>query len=207
MKQRKEMIMRWKSFLLVMMISTAGAYASSPKSFNDTIVSDKDSVSMIQSMLENKSFVFKAQYAKASGSDVQNLYNYYDLSVNGNEAAADLPYSGKAYTSTPLLDESGIMFTSNDFNYTVNKADQGWEIEIDPNDTRTSVKLNLHVNETGDATLLVRDHRRPQISFNGYIEGHESESMMPEMESEDKVWSENEDSFFFEPGVNTEIDI
>ena len=127
---------------------------------------DKTTVS---SMVSSGRFIFKAQSANPmTGNNVQ-LTADYDLKVSPDSLVAFLPYFGRAYTINPNA-EGGIKFTSTDFEYkSKQKRKKGWEISINPRDTREVRQMSLSVSPNGYATLQVISNNRQPISFYGYL--------------------------------------
>jgi len=129
-----------------------------------------DKKAAIQSLVESKNYVFRAQTAMPQTGQVRNLTSIYDLKITTNSIIGDLPYFGRAYAPEDP-NEGGIVFTSNDFTYTSKpKKKGGWEIEIKPNDVRTDVRqMWLTITVDGYATLRVIGNNRNPISFSGQV--------------------------------------
>ena len=123
----------------------------------------------VYSMVSSGRFIFKAQSANPmTGNNVQ-LTADYDLKVSPDSLVAFLPYFGRAYTINPNA-EGGIKFTSTDFEYkSKQKRKKGWEISINPRDTREVRQMSLSVSPNGYATLQVISNNRQPISFYGYL--------------------------------------
>ena len=120
-------------------------------------------------MVSSGRFIFKAQSANPmTGNNVQ-LTADYDLKVSPDSLVAFLSYFGRAYTINPNA-EGGIKFTSTDFEYkSKQKRKKGWEISINPRDTREVRQMSLSVSPNGYATLQVISNNRQPISFYGYL--------------------------------------
>jgi hypothetical protein len=127
---------------------------------------DKTTVS---TMVSSGKFIFKAQSANPmTGNNVQ-LTADYDLKVSPDSLVAFLPYFGRAYTVNPTA-EGGIKFTSTDFVYkSKQKKKKGWEVSINPRDTRDVRQMSLSISPNGYATLQVISNNRQSISFYGFL--------------------------------------
>ena len=127
---------------------------------------DKTTVS---SMVSSGKFIFKAQSANPmTGNNVQ-LTADYDLKVSPDSLVAFLPYFGRAYTINSTT-EGGIKFTSTDFVYkSKQKRKKGWEVSIQPRDTRDVRQMSLSISPNGYATLQVISNNRQSISFYGFL--------------------------------------
>jgi hypothetical protein len=129
-----------------------------------------DKTAAIQSLVESKNYVFRAQTALPQSGQVRNLTSIYDLKITTNALVSDLPYFGRAYAPVDPND-GGIQFTSKDFTYTSKPRKKGgWEIAIKPNDIKADVRqMWLTITTTGYATLRVICNNRNPISFNGQV--------------------------------------
>ena len=149
----------WIYTLILAFLFTAG-FSAHAQDLDKTTVS---------SMVSSGRFIFKAQSANPmTGNNVQ-LTADYDLKVSPDSLVAFLPYFGRAYTINPNA-EGGIKFTSTDFEYkSKQKRKKGWEISINPRDTREVRQMSLSVSPNGYATLQVISNNRQPISFYGYL--------------------------------------
>lgn len=132
--------------------------------------SKKDKAEAVKNMVKAKNFVFKADYVIPMRGTSRNLTSDYDLNVSKDTITAYLPYFGRAYSAPIDPTEGGIKFTSTDFKYeTKPKRKGGWEISIEPKDTRDVRQLTMDISESGYASLRIISNNREAISFNGYI--------------------------------------
>ncbi len=129
-----------------------------------------DKTAAIQSLVESKNYVFRAQMALPQSGQPRNLTSIYDLKISSDAIVSDLPYFGRAYAPVDP-NEGGIQFTSKDFTYTSKpKKKGGWEITIKPNDIKADVRqMWLTITTTGYATLRVIANNRNPISFSGQV--------------------------------------
>lgn len=105
-----------------------------------------------------------------SGSAIQLDGSRYQLKIDKESVNSDLPYYGRAYTSSRNLNEQGIKFTSKDFSYMTEKKKKGnYVITIKPKDAREVQSMTLNVTLSGYATLSVNSTNRQPITFYGYI--------------------------------------
>lgn len=127
----------------------------------------------LQKMINQQSFVFKAQFANPLGWRQINLNYDYDVSVSKDSVISYLPYFGRAYVA-PINPtdpkETGIQFTSTKFDYHLDSTKHsGWQIIITPHDVKDIRQFIFDITQSGYATLSVNSLNRQQISFNGYI--------------------------------------
>ena len=132
--------------------------------------SGEDSTDQINSAIDSQEYVFIANTALPQRGRSIHLTSRYDLMISKDSIVAYLPYFGRAYSAPIGTTDSGIKFTSTDFEYTVNKRKKGrWQIEIKPNDVQSVQQLSLSVSRDGYANLQVTSTNRQSISFNGNV--------------------------------------
>ena len=125
---------------------------------------------MFESLVASQHYRFIAQSATTASGRLRMLDAQYDLQVSKEQIVADLPYFGTAYFSPVNPSETGVKFTSKDFDYNmVKRKKDGWDILIKSKDISDAQNLNLTVYSNGKATLQVTSNSRQGISFNGYI--------------------------------------
>lgn len=123
-----------------------------------------------ESLVVSQHYRFIAQSATTASGRLRMLDAQYDLQVSKEQIVADLPYFGTAYFSPVNPSQTGVKFTSKDFDYNmVKRKKDGWDILIKSKDISDAQNLNLTVYSNGKATLLVTSNSRQGISFNGYI--------------------------------------
>src|SRR4051794_24283983 len=79
----------------------------------------KEIATSIESLLNSKNYVFKAQTVLPTRGSVRQLTSEYDLRVLGDSIVAYLPYFGRAYTAPVDPTAGGIQFTSTNFDYNI----------------------------------------------------------------------------------------
>jgi len=108
----------------------------------------------------------------ANGGGTINLTGAnYDINISPDSIIAYLPYYGRAFNASyGNSDDSGFKFTSTKFVYeSVARKKGGWQITINPKDTKESVRMNLTVGLNGYATLIVSSNNKQSITYNGYL--------------------------------------
>ena len=124
----------------------------------------------IGKLIQSKNFVFVAQYALPLGGRSVNLTSLYDVKLSGDTITSDLPFYGRAFVAPINPSDGGIHFTSTKFDYTVNeKKKGGWDITIQPKDTKDVRQMFLSVSENGYASLQVTSNNRQAINYTGYV--------------------------------------
>jgi hypothetical protein len=159
-----------KSYLFILALLFAGislnGFAQDSKKEKQEAVSQ-----IFKAAVEGGKFIFKAQSATPSKGGVIQLTSGYAVSVTPEEINSELPYFGRAFTGGYGGSETGITFTSKEFEYAVKpKKKGGWDVTIKPSDVSQIVKLFLSITADGYATLRVTSTDRDSISYNGVIE-------------------------------------
>ena len=130
----------------------------------------EESASKMETLLESRNFIFRAQTANPMRGNLVQLTSPYDMVVSNDSIRTFLPFFGRAFSAPMYGSEGGIKITSTDFEYNVaDKKKKRWNIAIKPKDTPTVQQLSLSVSEGGYATLRVLSTNRDPISFNGYV--------------------------------------
>ena len=123
----------------------------------------------VKNLVDSKSFTFKAQTVLPMSGASRQLTSEYDLKLLGDSMVAYLPYFGRAYGPIDPR-EGGINFTSTNFEYkTKSKKKGGWDVSINPSDTKDVRQLYLNISSNGNASLQITSNNRQTISYHGYI--------------------------------------
>lgn len=142
----------------------------------------------IKNLLDQKNYVFKAQYANPLGGGTTSIQgrqinltpggtghiylNYdYDVRIKPDSVISYLPYYGTITFDAPYNPiDDGIKFKSTKFGYDVKQGKKGRTvITITPQDAKYIQKLVLDVSSNGYANLSLTITNRYSISYDGYI--------------------------------------
>ena len=157
-----------KTTLITISICLAALFFSCKSSDS---VSKQESIARITEKVENRNFAFVPRTALPMGGKSINISYGYSLKVSQDSIIAYLPYYGRAYSAPTPGDNGGIKFTSTDFEYLMEKKNNGmWDAVITIKDNRNNYKLMLQMGNTGYGSLTVQDNTRQSITFNGQIE-------------------------------------
>ncbi len=127
---------------------------------------------VFKTAIESRQFVFRAQTAHPMAWKSVNLDYGFHLTVSPENIKAYLPYYGRAYKAPLSPDESGVKFSSFDFDYQIKEGRNGrLDIIIKPKDVAgKSYVLYLSAFPGGNCSLSVQDPDRQHIHFNGILE-------------------------------------
>ena len=123
-----------------------------------------------QALIESQRYSFQAQSLTAQRGGTRQLTSGYFIKVSKDTVMADLPYVGRSYSPSMNPTDSGIKFTSTDFEYTVTpKKKGGWKILIQPRDVRSSPRISISASAKGYASVQVSSNDKAGISYYGTI--------------------------------------
>ena len=126
---------------------------------------------LTQQLVTSQDFLFKAESAHPLNGRVLQLTPGYDLRISKDTLVAYLPFFGRAYLPPVSPTEGGIQFTSTNFKYKITQVKNGWDVLIQPLDTREVQDLILNISTEGHASLSVTSTNRQQMNFQGYVSG------------------------------------
>jgi Domain of unknown function (DUF4251) len=130
----------------------------------------------ITKLIEDKNYVFVADYVSPTRGAGHALTSEYDLTIAKDSVIAYLPYFGRAYLADYGSTDEGIKFSWTKFDYKVTPDKKGdFEILITPvekniGDAKAVQSIRLRISPDGYASLQVTSFNREPISFNGSIE-------------------------------------
>jgi hypothetical protein len=163
----------WIKYLLACTVIFIGLHASAQDSKSQKQAAKAEEV---KKMVENVSYVFKANFVTPQRGGGRQLTSDYDLTVSKDTINAYLPYFGRAYIAPTDPTEGGIKFKTTNFEYKAkSNKNGGCDIVIRPKDrninSMTDVQtMRLSISQTGYASLNITSSNRDPISFDGYIE-------------------------------------
>jgi len=127
---------------------------------------------LVKQLVESQNFIFLAQTMYPQGGRSRQIIgDNYTVVVSKDTIKSDLPYIGKAYSSTPGSTDGGIRFTSIQYIYTLIPGKKsGWNITIKPQDQSDVREMTFIITESGSTTVNILSNSRQSISFLGTIE-------------------------------------
>src|SRR5882724_12009422 len=139
------------SFIAIISFSQAAHSQSSEKQEKENAKIDA-----LKKAIESRRFVFMAQSATPMSGRTRQLTYDYQLDLRNDTVVSDLPYYGRAYSSSYGGSDGGIVFTTTNFEYSAKEgAKGGWDIIIAPKEIRTVTRMMLSVSNAGYGTLTV----------------------------------------------------
>lgn len=123
-------------------------------------------------MINSGEFIFEANKAFAHGGRTISLTsNPNFLIISEENAEADLPFFGEAYTAIGYSGDTGIKFEGPVVDYNVKQNDDKLRIEIrfKVKSTNDLFTCYLNISYSGSATLGVDSNTRSHIRYNGKV--------------------------------------
>ncbi len=151
-----------KAIILLLLLGFTGS----------TVVNAQETdAASISKKISSQQYIFIAQVAIPQTGSSQQLTGRYDLTISKDTIISYLPYFGRAYVAPVDETDTGIKFTSTQFEYSNKtiKRGRGWQVTIVPNDVTSVQKMFLTIYKNGTASLDVINTNRQGISFTGYI--------------------------------------
>ncbi|GAA0879194.1 hypothetical protein GCM10009119_21620 [Algoriphagus jejuensis] len=95
----------------------------------------------------------------------------YTLNVSPDRVVGDLPFFGRAYTSTPGQTDGGLKFDFTEYTYEVKPRKKGgWDITIEPTESNDIRSVFLTIQESGNASLRITSNSKEGMSYTGTIQ-------------------------------------
>ncbi|HTE32424.1 MAG TPA: DUF4251 domain-containing protein [Chryseolinea sp.] len=124
----------------------------------------------IAKMVSDRRFVVQVESVSPLRGGLRRLTPGYTFKVTPDTVMTDLPYFGRAYSAPMNPGETGIKFTSLNFEYTPkDRKKGGWDIKIKPKDVTKFPQLNLTVMANGNTSIRIVPTDRESISYSGTI--------------------------------------
>ncbi len=164
-----------KYLLIVLFIVISfGGHAQTDKATTKRIVEAKNFTFVASSAMPMNSTeinnILSRMPGVNGGGNINLSGNSYDVRITPDSLIAYLPYYGRAFSAPVNRDNAGYKFTSTKFVYE-NKLRKkgGWQITLNPQDTRDGVRMNLTIMTNGYASLVVSSNTKQSITYNGYL--------------------------------------
>lgn len=160
---------------IFLLVASVTANAQTDKATTKRIVDDKNFVFVATSAMplnvtDISNVLNRMPGNMNTGGNISLTGSSYDLRITADSVVSYLPYYGRSFSAPIGRDESGFRFTSKKFSYTSKATKKGgWSININSQDVRDNVRMNLSVTQNGYATLNVVSNNKQSISYNGYI--------------------------------------
>jgi hypothetical protein len=124
----------------------------------------------VTQMVESQRFSFRAQSVLPLRGRSRQLTSDYRMKILKDSVICDLPYFGRSQNAPLDPSETGLQFTSTNFQYTKKDAKKGgWDITIVFNDVKEPRRLSMSISPSGYASMQVPGTNRDPIAFNGEI--------------------------------------
>lgn len=110
------------------------------------------------------------------GGNINLTGQNYDVRISQDSLVAYLPYYGRSFSAPMGRDDTGYKFTSTKFDFESKERKKGgWQISLNPKDTKESVRMSLTIGVNGYATLTINSNNKQSITYNGYLKESKKE--------------------------------
>lgn len=117
-----------------------------------------------------KTFVFESRQASGMRGRMIQLDPGYTLDVSPEKVVANLPFFGRAYSSTPGQIDEGLKFELTEYDYAVKPRKKGgWDVSIKPIGTGDIRSVTLTIQTSGYASLRIISNSKDPMSYSGII--------------------------------------
>ncbi len=124
----------------------------------------------LERQIVTKQFIFMATSVTPMRGQTRFLDPTYDVRLKKDSVLSYLPYFGVAQTAPLPNENSGISFTSTNFDYSyISKKKGSWDVQVNFKDQTATREFHFLIYDNGNASLDVISNNRDPISFKGYI--------------------------------------
>ncbi|GAB1453066.1 DUF4251 domain-containing protein [Draconibacterium sp.] len=124
----------------------------------------------IKSIVESKTFVFKANTANPMRGRTVNLTSDYDVKVTRDSIFSYLPFFGVAYSASYGGTDSPMIFNHPFETINFENTKNGYLVKVSVKNNNDRLEYSFHISVTGSTSLNVSSLNRQAISYNGNIE-------------------------------------
>lgn len=121
----------------------------------------------IGKMLDDTFFVFNATDMMVRGGGNMTLSYDCDVQVIKKTVISYLPFIGRAYYTSPDIQNSGLDFTLPMSDYYYKERKSGYKAGFKVHNGSDLMNFTFYISKTGYTTLTVGSTRRQSISFYG----------------------------------------
>lgn len=123
----------------------------------------------IKSIVESKTFVFKANTANPMRGRTVNLTSDYDVKVTRDSIFSYLPFFGVAYSASYGGTDSPMIFNHPFETINFENTKNGYLVKVSVKNNNDRLEYSFHISVTGSTSLNVSSLNRQAISYNGNI--------------------------------------
>ncbi|GAB1451144.1 DUF4251 domain-containing protein [Draconibacterium sp.] len=164
--------MKSLTFTFILSLSFTLIFAQDSKKSKRQIKADikAQKIQLIKSIIDSKTFVFKAYSVIPSNEKVKTLTSDFGIEVRIDSIFSYMPYFGNAYSRDyTSFKDSPMGFAQPMDSYKKLKTKSGYDIEIKVNNLNDVIELTFHISKTGDASVVASSLNRQSISYVGEI--------------------------------------
>ena len=135
-----------------------------------TVLCQKLEKEDLLSAVSNQKFTIEVQSMIPARGGFRTLSPPYYFNVSTDTIKTELPYMGRLYQPPMNVNDNGINFLSQKFDYKVTpKKKGGWDITLHMHDTPKFSKANVTILPNGNASIRISPNDRQTISYSGIV--------------------------------------
>lgn len=158
------------TFILILSVSLVFGQNSkkSKRQFKAELKSQK--IQLIKTLVDNKTFVFKAYSVIPSNEKVKSLTSDFGIEVRNDSIFSYMPYYGNTYSRDySSFKDSPMGFAQPMDSYKRVRKKSGYDVNVKVSNDKDVVELVFHITKIGDATVVASSLNRQSISYVGEI--------------------------------------
>lgn len=164
--------MKSLTFTLILILSGSLVFAQDSKKSKRQIKAEQKAqkIQLIKTIVDNKTFVFKAYSVIPSNEKVKTLISDFGVEVRNDSIFSYMPYYGNLYTRDySSFKDSPMGFAQPMDSYKRVKNKSGYDVNVKVTNGNDVIELVFHISKIGDATVVASSLSRQSISYMGEI--------------------------------------
>ena len=159
------------TFLIIVCVSIVFAQETKKKSNKQIKAEQKEQkIQLIKSLIDNKTFVFKANMVIPLNEKTKALTSDFGMEVKHDSIFSYMPYFGNTYSRDyDNFKDSPMGFMQPMESYKREKTRKGYDVNIKVKNVNDGIDIVFHISKMGDATCVASFINRQSISYTGSI--------------------------------------
>lgn len=166
--------MKTKQLITFCLILISGMMFSQTKAEKKAAKKEREmqKFNILKSLIDSKTYTFEATWALTQGGGRINLMtNPNFMTINNDDAKAELPYFGVVQIMTNYGGDGGIMFEDplTDYKVTYNEKKRNILVTFKANNKTESFDVTLRASGTENASVNINSTNRNSITYQGNL--------------------------------------
>jgi len=164
--------MKTLTFTFILILSVTLIFAQDSKKSKRQFKAEQKAqkIQLIKTIIDNKTFVFKAYSVIPSNEKVKTLIADFGIEVRNDSIFSYMPYYGNTYSRDySSFKDSPMGFAQPMDSYKRVKNKSGYDVNVKVTNENDILELVFHISKMGDATVVASSLNRQSISYLGEI--------------------------------------